>query len=287
MISVVIPAYNEEAVIARTLDSVLAALEHEPGEIVVACNGCRDRTYEIASSFGDPVRVIQTETGSKPLAWNLGDEAASHFPRFYLDADIELAPDALSLTADLLRGGEVLAAAPAMRTDLTRSSWPVRAFYDVWSVVPYHAAGHLGSGFFALSEAGRARFGPFPDLVADDEFVRRQFAPHERKIVEDTWFSICPPADFTNLLAVKTRSRFGTFQLASKHPELTSGDHAGGWGRTLRTIAGRPSLWPKLPVYMAVNTIVRRRAASRMRAAAEPAWDRDETSRLTTDAAAR
>lgn len=285
MISVVIPAYNEEAVIGRTLESVLAALAHEPGEVVVACNGCRDRTFEIASSFGDPVKALNIETGSKPLAWNRGDAAASHFPRFYLDADVELDPHALRAVAGVLReggaSGNILAAAPEMRTRLEHSSWPVRAFYDVWALTPYHAAGHLGSGFFALSEAGRARFGPFPDLVADDEFVRRQFAPDERAIVPGVDFTIHAPRDFTSLLAVKTRSRYGTYELLRRHPELKGGSEApGGWGRTLRAVAARPALWPKLPVYALVNAVVRRRARARLAADAPPAWDRDDSSRV-------
>ena len=55
MISVVIPAYNEE----RGIEACLTALleDAKPGEleVIVACSGCTDRTAEIARGFGAPV----------------------------------------------------------------------------------------------------------------------------------------------------------------------------------------------------------------------------------------
>ena len=75
VISVVIPAFNEAAVIGRTLRSVLTAIDREPGEVLVVCNGCHDETAKIAAGFGDRVRVFELEQGSKTAALNLGDEA--------------------------------------------------------------------------------------------------------------------------------------------------------------------------------------------------------------------
>ena len=90
MISIVVPARNEGFVIARTLRAM--ATGAVPGEldVIVVCNGCTDNTADIARSFGPPVRVIETEVGSKVHALNLGDQAASTFPRIYADADVEI-----------------------------------------------------------------------------------------------------------------------------------------------------------------------------------------------------
>jgi poly-beta-1,6-N-acetyl-D-glucosamine synthase len=55
---VIIPAKNEEQVIARTIDSVLAA-GVEPKDLYVADDGSNDRTGEIARSFG--VNVMRNE----------------------------------------------------------------------------------------------------------------------------------------------------------------------------------------------------------------------------------
>jgi glycosyltransferase involved in cell wall biosynthesis len=63
LISVVIPAYNEEKYIGRCLESVRDQTYNGPLEIVVVDNNCTDRTAEIARSMGatvvaEPVRGI-------------------------------------------------------------------------------------------------------------------------------------------------------------------------------------------------------------------------------------
>ena len=59
MISFIIPAYNEEAVLGATLDSILSAVEaaHMPFEIIVVDDASTDRTAEIARSKG--ARVVR------------------------------------------------------------------------------------------------------------------------------------------------------------------------------------------------------------------------------------
>src|ERR1700682_6135663 len=87
--SVIIAAHNEEKVLARCLDALLA--DSRPGEleVLVVANGCTDRTVEIARSYGI-VGVIEIPEASKHAALNAGDAAATVFPRAYLDADITI-----------------------------------------------------------------------------------------------------------------------------------------------------------------------------------------------------
>jgi peptidoglycan/xylan/chitin deacetylase (PgdA/CDA1 family)/GT2 family glycosyltransferase len=90
--TVVIPAHNEERVIAKTL----AALElaRGPGvEVIVVDDGSRDATAEIAGSF--PVRVIRQPRGGKAAALNTGIVAARGEVIVVLDADTVLDPDFL------------------------------------------------------------------------------------------------------------------------------------------------------------------------------------------------
>src|SRR5690606_19701895 len=153
MISVVVPACNEEGVIRRCLDAILG--DARPGEIevVVACNGCVDRTAAIARGVPGVV-VVETAERSKARALNLGDAHASAFPRLYVDADVRLSTDAVRSLAAALRDGAALAAPrAAIRTD--HASWPVRAFHRAWEATPYFRAGFVGCGVYALSEAGR------------------------------------------------------------------------------------------------------------------------------------
>jgi len=65
MVSIVIPAYNEEKVIRRTLNSLLDGADLTELEIVVCCNGCSDRTAEIAREFGPPFRCLRHRWGRK------------------------------------------------------------------------------------------------------------------------------------------------------------------------------------------------------------------------------
>lgn len=64
MISVIIPAKQEEQYIAATLQC-LTAQTSIPNEVIVVCNGCTDSTREIAESFADTLhlQVISSQQG--------------------------------------------------------------------------------------------------------------------------------------------------------------------------------------------------------------------------------
>src|SRR3954468_3654219 len=93
MISVIVPAHNEEAVIGQGLRALTEGARAGELEVIVVCNGCRDATAKVAAAFGEPVKVIETDVASKTHALNLGDAAAGGFPRIYVDADVALSLD--------------------------------------------------------------------------------------------------------------------------------------------------------------------------------------------------
>src|SRR4051812_15057520 len=105
--SVIIPAHNEAAVIESTLQSILASRLDRPLEIIVVANGCTDDTADRARAFaektGGPIEVIDTPTGGKTNALNLGDKAAKFFPRAYLDGDTKVSENALQKVADAFK----------------------------------------------------------------------------------------------------------------------------------------------------------------------------------------
>ena len=278
MISVIIPAHNEERVIGRNLRRILG--DFSPGEIevIVVCNGCRDGTAQIARHAGSSVRVIETGVPSKARAWNLGDREARSFPRFYVDADVSLSAEAIRQVAALLDAGDALAAAPRLEVDCSGASWPVRAFYRVWVQLPYFHSGMIGSGVFALSREGRARFGEFPDLIADDDFVRLHFQPCERRTVKSCSFVIFPPSRLSTLIGVKTRSRLGRMELALRFPERACMDQKSYLATMLR-IVRYPSLWLCVPMFLYVVAVTWFRASRRLRRRDFAHWDRDDSSR--------
>ena len=58
MISVIIPAYNEEKYIEKTLKSIKKQ-NFKHYETIVVCNGCTDNTKDIAKRYADKVLVIK------------------------------------------------------------------------------------------------------------------------------------------------------------------------------------------------------------------------------------
>lgn len=278
--AVVIPAHNEERQIARCLAALTEGTPPGELEILVVCNGCTDRTAEIARSFGPSVRVLETPIASKSLALQLGDQAAKGFPRFYVDADVLLSFESVQRVAEALREGRALAAAPRLRVDLTGRSWLVRAYYEIWLALPYHTESMIGSGVYCLSKEGRTRFHEFPDLISDDGFVRLQFAPGERITVQSAEFVIKPPETLRGIISVKTRSQKGAIQLRRAFPQLLANDPR-SYSAPLWAILKRPRQWPKVLVYGLVITITKARGYWVNWTGNLGAWERDESSRAS------
>lgn len=279
MISIVIPAHNEEKVIGRCLSALLDGAEPDELEVVVACNGCTDRTAEKARAFGSPVEVIEIDQASKIAALNAADGVATAFPRLYVDADVVLPLSSARKVAAELERGEHLLASPVARTDTSASSAAVRAFYDVWLRLPYNQV-MVGTGVYALSRDGRARFGKFPDIIADDGFVRSRFGLNERAAVTDATVTVAAPRTLGDLIRVKTRSRLGRYELSRGYPE----DSAAADPRHARSILGSLPWGPALPwrlsVYLWVNMLIRIRARYRFHTGALASWDRDHAARV-------
>ena len=96
-VSVVIAAYNEEKVIARTIEAVLSN-RYPNLEIIVVDDGSKDDTAgEVRRRFGGLVRVFQQENGGKSAALNRGIAHAGGEIIIALDADTLFAPDTIDL----------------------------------------------------------------------------------------------------------------------------------------------------------------------------------------------
>jgi glycosyltransferase involved in cell wall biosynthesis len=100
-VSAVIPAYNAEKHIERTIKSVLAQ-SRQADEIIVVDDGSTDGTVEVVRSFGDKVILIEQENAGASAARNAGIEAAKSEWIAFLDADDEWMPEKLRLQIDLL-----------------------------------------------------------------------------------------------------------------------------------------------------------------------------------------
>jgi len=98
-ISVVIPAYNAEKYLLATLESIKAQT-YLPHEIILVDDGSRDKTVEIAQSFG--IRVIEQANQGPATARNRGIFASQGDWVAFVDADDLWSPDKIQKTADYI-----------------------------------------------------------------------------------------------------------------------------------------------------------------------------------------
>ncbi|MGQ0576447.1 MAG: glycosyltransferase family 2 protein, partial [Pseudonocardia sp.] len=209
--SVVVPAHNEAELIGRCLDRILA--DAAPGEIdvVVVANGCTDDTAGRARARG--VRVIETVVANKIHAVELGDGSCSVYPRLYIDADVELDTVSLRALVGALAEPGVLACAPRPVWNLAGTGPVVRRVHSVHDVLIDRHRALSGVGVYVLSRQGHDRVFPLPDVVADDEWVHRNFSPVERRVVATARSVVAPARTLRAHLRRRVRCRVGNRQL--------------------------------------------------------------------------
>jgi glycosyltransferase involved in cell wall biosynthesis len=107
VISFVVPAYNEERLLGRTLAAIhTAALElAQPYEIIVADDSSTDQTAAIARAGG--ARVVSVRFRQIARVRNAGAAGATGDVLIFVDADTIVPPGTLRATADALDRGAV------------------------------------------------------------------------------------------------------------------------------------------------------------------------------------
>lgn len=277
--TVLIPAHNEAAVIARCLTALLSDASDGELDVIVVSNGSSDltesRAREAGAALGRDVRVIALAAPGKPGALRAGLAATTAWPVVVLDADCELSTSAVRALVRALRAdGPRLASARAAVSTVGCSA-AVRAYYRAWSGLPSVAGGMVGSGVFALNDAAVRRLGQFPDVTNDDGWVRRSFAPDERVTVEEPCVSRAPR---TARALVSRRARIVN---GNRSLDRSFGPDAGGTTtrHLLRWAGGDLRRWPDLVAFLAITAASRCVALVR-RAREDDSWSTDTTSRV-------
>jgi hypothetical protein len=275
--SVVIPAHNEAAVILRCLDTLLSGFRPGELDLVVACNGCTDYTADIARSSGHQVRVLEISTASKPAALRAAEEAVTVFPRLYLDADVILPSASARRVLERLQAGPALAARPHIKYDVERSAPLIRSYFRARAEVPAVMGSLWGAGAYGLSQAGRARFGRFPDVIAEDLFVDQHFDRREIEIVSSPPVIVSAPRRTADLMRILRRAYQGRVEnqavpLGCARPTATTPSTLHDLGRL--ALAG-PARAVDAATYMSLAALTRLSVAI----AAPTQWERDNSSR--------
>ena len=101
LVSVVIPAYNNELYVADAIDSVLQQ-DYPALEIIVVDDGSADNTRNIVLAYGDKVRLLTQKNKGSAAARNLGIANAHGKYIAFLDADDVWCKNKISLQVDAL-----------------------------------------------------------------------------------------------------------------------------------------------------------------------------------------
>ena len=132
--SLIIPAYNEERLLGRLLDSVDAARATYGGgdavEVIVADNASTDRTAVIAATRG--CRVIAVEKRVIAAARNAGARAARGEFLAFVDADAQVHPDTFVEIDRALADPRVVAGATGARLE----RWSIGIAFTYAMIVP-------------------------------------------------------------------------------------------------------------------------------------------------------
>jgi glycosyltransferase involved in cell wall biosynthesis len=266
-ISIIVPAHNEEAVLGHCLESVAAQDVGGPVQVVVAVNGCSDRTLAVAHAStpllerrGFDYDVIDLTAASKAEALNAGDRAARFGHRVYLDADVTLSANALSSVMSAFRADPGLKfCSPRLKALATTYTGGVYA--RVWAELPYVKDEVIGAGCYIVRDGARSRWTTFPDIVADDKFARLHFDRAERRVVEDAEFRVHLPVGVAELVRVRSRWIRANRELRALFPELARTDKR-RYGGSLRFIARNPALWIDLVPFSAIYLAAEIRAVT-------------------------
>ncbi|MCB0547606.1 MAG: glycosyltransferase family 2 protein [Phaeodactylibacter sp.] len=138
---VIIPAYNEELFLGRTLES-LTRQEALPRQLIVVNDGSTDATPEIVRSYAEKypwIKLVNNEkkekrsAGAKVVrAFYLGYEAIDVDYDFLvkLDADLELPEQYFRRLSEMFRANPRLGIAGGMITTLKNGEWVYERFSD-------------------------------------------------------------------------------------------------------------------------------------------------------------
>ena len=247
-ISIVVPAHNESAGIAGTLKQLLAATAPDSGErpnqpdseipnfeLIVACNACTDSTAEVAHTAAPGACIVERPERGKAGALNQAFAYASGNTMLVVDADTTLDRQTLAALVTTLGEEGVLAASPAVRFDFEGVSPIVRAYCRAFTRHPYLQSGVGGAGVYGLSSSGRAALGEFPQVIADDEYVRRKLPMSGQRRVSaaadgtPVFVWVKPPRTLRALIRTDIRSRRGDRELRQLHTDAAGAAHSKRW----------------------------------------------------------
>jgi peptidoglycan-N-acetylglucosamine deacetylase len=232
-VAVLIPAYNEETVIVRTIRSVLNS-DYTNLHIIVIDDGSKDRTAAVASDAyaveiaAGRLQVLTKPNGGKAAALNYALERIEEEIYVGIDADTVIAPDAVSKLIPHFEDPTIGAVAGNAKVGNRVNLWTrwqaleyitsqnfERRALDVFNVVTV-VPGAIGAWRTAPVKA----VGGYPiNTVAEDADLTMNLLEQQLKVVyEDRALAFTEaPIDARGLMRQRFRWSFGILQAVWKH----------------------------------------------------------------------
>jgi Glycosyltransferases, probably involved in cell wall biogenesis len=250
-VSVIIPAFNEEKVIAATVNRILAS-DYKNLEVLVIDDGSHDRTSEVVQEeFGSVANVtlITIPNGGKARALNLGIERAHGEVIVALDADTQFDTDTISRLVRWFADPEIGAVAGNAKVGnrfnmITR--WQALE-YVVAQNLERRALAALGTLTVIPGAVGAWRrqvlldLGGYPtDTLAEDQDLTIHLQRAGYKVHFDSsavaWTEA--PSSFRTLAKQRFRWAYGTLQCLWKYRDMTFNKRYGMLG-----LVALPQVW--------------------------------------------
>ncbi|MBX2847011.1 MAG: glycosyltransferase family 2 protein [Acidiferrobacterales bacterium] len=257
--TIIIPAFNEAATIKTTLTTLMASYNPAKFQVVVVCNGCTDNTESIVREVFDNVHCYAIDQASKAQAIRHAEALDLGFPRLYLDADIELSTqgaEQLFEVASAFANGVLII--PHSQLIHKHNSRLVKGFYRHWYQTTFVRDLGYGAGTYLMNKMGRERFGLWPELIADDAFVRKQFADDDTHIATSVNVRVKSPKALWPLIKIKTRSKLGNLELQAylnQAPNFNVSKRNKTPSRASSSKEQNNAQWYDQLVYLGVNAI--------------------------------
>jgi len=242
-VSVLIPAFNEERVIERSVMHVLSS-ENVQLEVIVIDDGSKDRTSEIIEkAFADDPRVhlIKLENGGKARALNHGLALARSEIVIALDADTQFEPGTIARLARWFASDDRLAAVAGNAKVGNRinivTKWQALEYITAQNL-ERRALARLGAMTVVPGAIGAWRKqailevgGYPPETLAEDQDLTIAVQRKDWNVAYDqgavAWTEA--PQTLKQLARQRFRWAFGTIQCVWKHKRVI----ADGWPRGL------------------------------------------------------
>lgn len=186
--SIIIPAFNEQAWLTRTIHAAQQAMQHstQPGELIVVDNNSSDDTPAIAAAAG--ARVIFEPINQISRARNAGARAAQGSKLIFLDADTLLDAELLREALHLLDNRLCIGGGALIDADGPASRSAQRAL-NGWNWLSKTTGLAAGCFIFCRADAFNA-IGGFSERVYASEEIWLSRALKKRARRENSRFMI-------------------------------------------------------------------------------------------------